>query len=100
MNQPAARAVSQSNGSNAGEMTMADSDIKGINQPMRDLGKYTARRLFEARGNKSEIHITEADLALAIGAAAQAAWTSAINAVQRVREQTDREIEDESTEIG
>lgn len=79
---------------------MADSDIKGINQPMRDLGEYTARRLFEARGNKSEIHITEADLALAIGAAAQAAWTSAMNTIQRVRTNTDREIEEESTEIG
>ena len=76
-----------------------DSDIKGINKPMRELGKYTARRLFAARGNKSEIHITEAELALAIGCAAQAAFTAGIQAVQKVREQTDREVDEESTYI-
>jgi len=79
---------------------MADSDIKGISQAMRDLGKYTARKLFAARGNKSEIRLNETELALAMGAVAQAAFTAGVNAVQRAREQTDMQIEEESTEIG
>jgi hypothetical protein len=78
---------------------MADSDIKGINKPMRELGQYTARKLFAARGNNSEIHITEEDLALAMGAVAQAAWTAALNAIQRARKLVEEEIEEESAAI-
>lgn len=77
----------------------SESDIKGVNKPMRELGKYTARRLFAARGNKSEIHLSEEELGLAMSAVAQAAWTAACNAIQKVREQTAREVADESTEI-
>lgn len=77
-----------------------DSDIKGINKPMRELGKYTARRLFAARGGNSEIHITEVDLALACACAAQAGFTAGIKALQKAQAATDREIEEESTEVG
>jgi hypothetical protein len=71
-----------------------------INKPMEVLGKYAARRLFAARARKGapaqvEIHITEADLALAMSTVAQAAWNSAFEAMQKARAKTDREIEEE-----
>jgi hypothetical protein len=62
------------------------------------IGDHAARRLFAARGNNSEIHISEKDLALAMAVCAQAAWDSCIKAVQKVRDDTDRDIEEETLE--
>ena len=64
------------------------------------IGDHAARRLFAARAGNNrpsgvEIHITERDLALAMAVCAQAGWDTAMTAIQKVREDTDREIEEE-----
>jgi hypothetical protein len=70
-----------------------------INRSMRVLGEYAAKRLFDARSRSGqrnvEIHINERDLALAMATVAQAAWNAAVEAVQKTREQTERELEEE-----
>lgn len=71
-----------------------------IGKVAKTIGDHAARRLFQARagnGKKSgvEIHITETDLALAMSVCAQAGWDTCMTAVQKVREDTDREIEEE-----
>lgn len=63
---------------------------KTISQPMQVLGNHAARRLFLGRARRGqrqvEIHITEADLALAMAGVAQAAWDAAIDALERARQ--------------
>jgi hypothetical protein len=66
-----------------------------IGRVAKVIGDHAARRLFAARGDNSEIHITERDLALAMSVCAQAGWDTCMTAVQKVREKTDREIENE-----
>jgi hypothetical protein len=70
-----------------------------INRSMRVLGEHAAKRLFDARSRRGqrnvEIHINERDLALAMATVAQAAWNAAVEAVQKTREQTERELEEE-----
>ena len=67
-----------------------------IGRVAKTIGDHAARRLFAARGNHSEVHLNETELALAFSVCAQAAWESCMAAVQKVRQQTDREIEDEA----
>jgi hypothetical protein len=68
-----------------------------IGKVAKTIGDHAARRLFAARGNNSEIHLSEGDLALAMSVCAQAAWDTCMAAVQKVREETDREIEEEES---
>jgi len=70
-----------------------------INKPMRVLAEYAAQKLFQSRAKgKKEVRLSEEELATAMAAVAQAAWTACFEAVQRVRERTDREIEEENGE--
>jgi hypothetical protein len=71
-----------------------------INKVATTIGEHAAQRIFQARAGKGkksgvEIHITETDLALAMSVCAQAGWDTCMAAVQKVRDDTDREIEEE-----
>lgn len=75
-----------------------------IGEVAKTIGDQAARRLFAAGGDHSEIHLSEKALSLAMSVCAQAAWEMCAQAAwdacmseaQKAREQTEREIEDES----
>lgn len=51
------------------------SDVKGLDPIAQKLGAMVARKMFESRGNHSEIHLSERELALVAATAAQTAIT-------------------------
>lgn len=56
---------------------LLDSLAKSLRPQARSIGEMTARTLFEGRGNRSEAHLTEYELAAAIATGVEVALLSA-----------------------
>jgi hypothetical protein len=73
--------------------------MSGIGKAAKTAGAHGAKRLFAARGNPLEVHLNETDLALFGSLLFQAGFEVGVRAIQKVREDTNREIEDESSDV-
>lgn len=63
-----------------------------INDKCDRIGKMVARRVFRERGNHSEAHISEAELAVIASMAAQVAWNAGELAFQGEPDDSDGEL--------
>lgn len=65
--------------------------MSGINKACQNVGKMMARKLFAARGNTTEVHLTQDELALGFAGAAQVGFNIAIEAADRQSALAERE---------
>ena len=65
--------------------------MSAINDKCERIGKIVARRVFRERGNHSEAHLSEAELAIIASLAAQLAWNAGELAFPELPDDSDGE---------